>query len=62
MTEANAVVEQAASGCCGGPAPKEAGEACCVKDAEAKAAGESGCGCGEPKAATPAVAASRCCA
>ena len=31
-------------GCCGGPAPKEA-NACCVADAEAKAAGESGCGC-----------------
>ena len=31
--------------CCGGPAPKET-DACCVKDADAKAAGESGCGCG----------------
>ena len=34
-----------ASGCCGGPAPKEV-DACCVKDAAAKAEGKSGCGCG----------------
>jgi catechol 2,3-dioxygenase-like lactoylglutathione lyase family enzyme len=33
-----------ASACCGGPAPKEA-DACCVKDANAKAAGAPGCGC-----------------
>ena len=32
-------------GCCGGPAPAGT-DACCVKDAEAKAAGEAGCGCG----------------
>jgi len=31
-------------GCCGGPAPDDAG-ACCADDAEAKAAGEPGCGC-----------------
>ena len=31
--------------CCGGPAPAGTG-ACCVKDAEAKANGDSGCGCG----------------
>jgi thioredoxin reductase len=31
--------------CCGGPAPAGA-DACCVKDAEAKAAGQDGCGCG----------------
>ncbi len=36
--------DQAATGCCGGPAP-EGVSACCVQDAEAKAAGESGCGC-----------------
>lgn len=35
---------KAAEGCCGGPAPKET-DACCVADAEAKAAGEGGCGC-----------------
>lgn len=33
-----------ASGCCGGPAP-EGTDACCVKDADAKAAGQDGCGC-----------------
>jgi NADPH-dependent 2,4-dienoyl-CoA reductase/sulfur reductase-like enzyme len=63
MAEVNGVREPA-SACCGGPAPKEAAGACCVKDADAKAAGESGCGCGAPKVATtsaPAVAASSCC-
>jgi hypothetical protein len=35
---------QAAS-CCGGPAPIGSG-ACCVQDAEAKAVGQAGCGCG----------------
>ncbi|HEX6098816.1 MAG TPA: NAD(P)-binding domain-containing protein [Thermoanaerobaculia bacterium] len=63
MTEVNAV-EETASACCGGPAPKEA-DACCVKDADAKAAGQSGCGCGAPKPAAksaPPVAASSCCA
>jgi thioredoxin reductase len=34
----------APSSCCGGPAPQGV-EACCVKDADAKAAGEPGCGC-----------------
>ncbi|MFK5978333.1 MAG: hypothetical protein QM488_05550 [Rhizobiaceae bacterium] len=33
-----------AASCCGGPAPDHA-DACCVKDANAKAAGEDGCGC-----------------
>jgi hypothetical protein len=36
-----------AAGCCGGPAPAGV-EACCVQDADAKAAGEGGCGCGTP--------------
>lgn len=36
-----------AAGCCGGPAPA-AVDACCVRDAEAKAQGEAGCGCGTP--------------
>jgi SAM-dependent methyltransferase len=31
-------------GCCGGPAP-EGAAACCLEDAEAKAAGAAGCGC-----------------
>ena len=33
-----------AGACCGGPAPKGT-DACCVDDANAKAAGASGCGC-----------------
>jgi thioredoxin reductase len=32
-----------ASACCGGPAASA--DACCVQDADAKAAGEAGCGC-----------------
>jgi len=39
-----------AAACCGGPAPKAA-DACCVKDAEAKAGGSSGCGCSAAKTA-----------
>ena len=34
-----------AAGCCGGPAPA-AVDACCVQDADAKADGKTGCGCG----------------
>jgi len=34
------------AGCCGGPAPSGV-DACCVKDADAKAAGEGGCGCND---------------
>jgi thioredoxin reductase len=41
----NTTAADGAAGCCGGPAPAEV-DACCVKDADAKAAGESGCGCG----------------
>jgi thioredoxin reductase len=37
-----------AGGCCGGPAPAGV-DACCVKDADAKIAGEAGCGCGTEK-------------
>ncbi|CAN7183626.1 NAD(P)-binding domain-containing protein [Bosea sp. LjRoot9] len=33
------------SGCCGGPAPA-AVDACCADDAQAKASGKAGCGCG----------------
>lgn len=32
--------------CCGGPAPEET-DACCVKDADAKASGKNGCGCND---------------
>ena len=46
-----------ASSCCGGPVPAES-DACCVQDAEAKAAGQAGCGCGatDTGAAGPAPA------
>lgn len=54
-----------ASGCCGGPAPERAG-ACCAHDADIKAAGGTGCGCGSsagsvlvPSKAAPAR--SGCC-
>jgi hypothetical protein len=53
MNELNAVTDQPASACCGGPAPKTA-DACCVKDVDAKAAGETGCGCGAPSGGTAA--------
>lgn len=33
-----------ATTCCGGPAPAQT-DACCINDANARAAGESGCGC-----------------
>ena len=46
------VTPSAAEGCCGGPAPNGV-EACCAADAEAKAVGETGCGCG-PATATKA--------
>jgi thioredoxin reductase len=41
---------EAGAGCCGGPPPKGV-EACCRADADAKAAGEGGCGCASQKAA-----------
>ena len=43
-TSESAPARANASACCGGPAPADA-DACCVLDAEAKAAGETGCGC-----------------
>ena len=57
--EANGV---SAASCCGGPAPKQA-DACCVKDAEAKATGASGCGCGvsAPVVVPEPAAAAACC-
>ena len=51
--------QAATSGCCGGPAPAGV-DACCAKDADAKAAGESGCGCGSTVVIEPAKA-SACC-
>ncbi len=51
----------AGEGCCGGPAPAESG-ACCADDAEAKAAGEAGCGCSStPEPAPRAKTAPACC-
>lgn len=47
-------------GCCGGPAPEET-NACCVKDADAKANGQSGCGCGDAKASGPNASTQTCC-
>jgi hypothetical protein len=44
----------AAETCCGGPAPTTV-DACCVADAEAKAANKGGCGCGASKAPRAAV-------
>ncbi len=52
-----------AAGCCGGPAKSDA-DACCVADEEVKAAGGSGCGCGDDRAAggkvSPATVKSCC--
>lgn len=53
-------VAEPAAGCCGGPAPAGT-DACCVQDAEAKAVGESGCGCSKPKAAVPERQPAGCC-
>jgi hypothetical protein len=39
------VAADSATACCGGPAPAEV-DACCAQDAEAKAGGQVGCGCG----------------
>lgn len=47
-----------ASACCGGPAPTGV-DACCKKDADAKADGEAGCGCNRTTAA-PAPSAACC--
>ena len=44
-----------ASACCGGPAPA-ASNACCALDAEAKASGQSGCGCGQAHGSDGSVA------
>ncbi|SCY92827.1 NAD(P)-binding domain-containing protein [Microvirga guangxiensis] len=49
----------ASSGCCGGSAPAQV-DACCVADAEAKSAGQSGCGCGT-KASEKVAEPAGCC-
>lgn len=47
------------AGCCGGPAPAGV-DACCVTDAEAKAGGKAGCGCGTAPVQTSAPTAGCC--
>jgi hypothetical protein len=48
--------------CCGGPAPAES-DACCVQNAEAKASGQAGYGCGSTTDSGAAETASvSCCA
>jgi thioredoxin reductase len=47
-TQFHQAEDTASSGCCGGPAP-EAVDACCVADAQTKAATGQGCGCGGSK-------------
>jgi hypothetical protein len=48
MNEVEANPEKlSAAACCGGTTPED--DACCPRDAQAKAAGEAGCGCGEPR-------------
>ena len=56
VSAAAKLIEKQSASCCGGP-PKADADACCVKDEEAKAMGESGCGC-TPQAPTPKSA---CC-
>lgn len=51
--------KQARSGCCGGAAPRGA-DACCALDADIKATGGSGCGCG-PRTANGAGQGGGCC-
>ncbi|AVP96247.1 flavoprotein [Ahniella affigens] len=56
------LAETSDSACCGG-APKQDASACCVKDEQAKAQGQSGCGCGPAvtNIALPPVHKSSCC-
>jgi hypothetical protein len=50
----HAVTPDTAVSCCGGPAPATV-DACCAHDAEAKAVGQDGCGCGSEGRAAAAV-------
>jgi hypothetical protein len=43
---------ESAPSCCGGPAPEPG--ACCVRDAQVKAAGGAGCGCAPAQGPTAA--------
>jgi len=58
-TESANTNDEATTGCCGGPAPSGT-SGCCALDAEVKATGGSGCGCGT-KAETAAPAKKGCC-
>lgn len=58
---AASAVAQPSNACCGGPAPAEV-EACCIRDAEAKAQGKSGCGCGSRLVASIEPPVTNCCA
>lgn len=51
---------ETAESCCGGQAPAET-NACCVEDANAKASGEQGCGCGPAKTAPASTSQAKCC-
>jgi thioredoxin reductase len=53
-------LSSAAESCCGGP-PTSDVAACCVKDAEAKQAGASGCGCGSQGKPVTAKPKEACC-
>ncbi len=57
--EKNKVVGGSTQGCCGVAAPVGVA-ACCVEDADKKAAGESGCGCNNNEE-SKAKAAEACC-
>jgi len=50
------VASEPGGSCCGGPAPADV-DACCAQDAEAKAVGQDGCGCGPASIAEAAVTA-----
>jgi thioredoxin reductase len=50
----------AGGSCCGGPAPKNV-DACCALDAEEKAKGASGCGCGPKTPQSNQAKATACC-
>ncbi|MNY58423.1 hypothetical protein D3C86_1947560 [compost metagenome] len=55
----NMVEQWKSETCCGGPDPTKS-EACCSEDANAKAAGQDGCGC-ESDSALTKIASSSCC-
>jgi hypothetical protein len=53
--------EKADTGCCGGPAVKDA-DACCAEDETAKMQGKAGCGCAPTSKVAETAKASSCCA